>query len=337
MKRKQQFIFVCGDGVNNFQMLDDLKNEKDVDVFVEKKEKPGILNLLSKIHYSRKINRLVHLPFHFSCSKFWRYFKKKYNKKDTDYFIVIFNGAYRDFEECVWNGMNKRKNVHLFLVLIDSLGVKTKTAGIIKRMMEKVKWEKIFSYDKSDAIKYGLDYLDEMYYSDKRKDQDEDVKYDTYFIGRLKPGRQKQINVLFEFLKGKGLKNDFEIWLPSEDSKHYDKNALIQGVNYFKKSKTYDEVLREVQRANCIIELMQVGQQAPSLRYFEAVVFNKKLLTNNKNVINLNYYDPKYIKIFEKPEDIDVEWLKKRDKVDYDYRGEFSPRYLVDKIRKMYE
>ncbi len=43
------------------------------------------------------------------------------------------------------------------------------------------------------------------------------------------------------------------------------------------------------------------------------------------------------MKVFEKPEDIDWEWVKERITVDYHYDGRFSPRHLIDKIIELEE
>ena len=71
------------------------------------------------------------------------------------------------------------------------------------------------------------------------------------------------------------------------------------------------------------------------MRYKEAVMYNKKLLTNNSNVNLLPCYNPKYIKYFEKPEDIDIDWLLRREPVIYDYQMEFSTDCFCEKIKNL--
>ena len=70
-----------------------------------------------------------------------------------------------------------------------------------------------------------------------------------------------------------------------------------------------------------------------SLRYFEAIVYNKKLLTNNPEVVELPYYDERYMRVFESIEDIDVDWVKAIEKIDYKYKGEFSPLGIIEYIK----
>ena len=92
--------------------------------------------------------------------------------------------------------------------------------------------------------------------------------------------------------------------------------------------------MRRELSAKCILEIVQKGQVALTLRPYEAVAYNKKLLTNNKTILNFKYYNPKYMRYFEKVEDIDWNWVKCDDGVDYNYQGDFSPRYLLADIEK---
>ena len=105
-------------------------------------------------------------------------------------------------------------------------------------------------------------------------------------------------------------------------------------IKYRNRKISYWQVLECVQGANCILEVLQEGQEAQSIRYFEAVVYNKKLLTTNRHLSELPFYDGRYMKYFEKPEDIDPAWVKEEEKIDYGYRNEFSPLHLIDYIKE---
>lgn len=63
----------------------------------------------------------------------------------------------------------------------------------------------------------------------------------------------------------------------------------------------------------------------------------QELLTTNKNIVDMLFYDLRYMKVFEKPEDIDWAWVKERIPVDYHYDGRFSPKHLIDKIIELEE
>ena len=43
------------------------------------------------------------------------------------------------------------------------------------------------------------------------------------------------------------------------------------------------------------------------------------------------------MKYFDKVEDIDPNWVKEKINIDYGYKGEFSPIYLIDFIQSLIE
>lgn len=86
---------------------------------------------------------------------------------------------------------------------------------------------------------------------------------------------------------------------------------------------------------NCILEVLQQDQAGSSLRYFEAVCYNKKLLTTNKDIVNYPFYDSRYMKVFTDLSDIDMQWVKKTENINYGYIDEFSPQHLLEEVKKM--
>lgn len=92
-----------------------------------------------------------------------------------------------------------------------------------------------------------------------------------------------------------------------------------------------------MKHSNCILEVLIEGMTGATLRYNEAVCYNKKLLTNNKNIVNLPFYDPRYMRVFDSPDDIDVEWVRKQVPIDYHYDGRFSPTHIIDEILELEE
>lgn len=51
----------------------------------------------------------------------------------------------------------------------------------------------------------------------------------------------------------------------------------------------YEKLLMLTQLSNCIFDMTQVGQTGVTFRYYEAVVYNKKLLTNNREIFNMPF------------------------------------------------
>ena len=85
-------------------------------------------------------------------------------------------------------------------------------------------------------------------------------------------------------------------------------------------------------KSNCILDIVQNGQKGNTIRYYEAICNNKKLLTNNRTVLSDKYYDKRYIQYFSDAKQIDVNWIKEPCEVDFGYQGEFSPEVLIRKF-----
>ena len=100
---------------------------------------------------------------------------------------------------------------------------------------------------------------------------------------------------------------------------------------------SYLETISQAKATDCLLEILQKGQSGVTFRYYEAVCYNKKLLTNNVGVYNLPYYDSQYIQVFEDINDIDFEWIKKDIKIDYKYKGDFSPVNFIEQIKQLIE
>ena len=100
------------------------------------------------------------------------------------------------------------------------------------------------------------------------------------------------------------------------------------------KFKDYKDIIKEIKKSNCIVEILQKNQTGSTLRYYEAICYNKKLLTNNINVMNLPFYNEKYIRIFDDSFKIDYDWIKEEEIIDYQYNNLYSPIKILDLIEK---
>ena len=105
----------------------------------------------------------------------------------------------------------------------------------------------------------------------------------------------------------------------------------VKGIHY-NQWLEYDQVLDYIKRSNCIVEIMDGAQDGVTLRTMEAICYNKKLLTNNKSMRESDYYKSGHIQVFESPDEIDTEFVRKRESVNYNYNGEFSPVRLIEHI-----
>lgn len=146
---------------------------------------------------------------------------------------------------------------------------------------------KLYTIDNGDAERYKFVYT-KQFYRDYNNEftalKNPDLQTDLFFVGQDK-NRAEKLLELINNIKKYGLKYNFFI-LKDKHSKH------LQGLKecYIQNEISYDEVLKYIANCKCLVEIVQKGQSGLTLRALEALFFRKKLITNNKNIINEEFY-----------------------------------------------
>lgn len=285
-----------------------------------------ILNFLRRIHHSYKLNQFIELPF----KEIWDY--ELFNRIDDDTCVMFDTGALSMLPIDFFTKIRNTNN-HVKMVVIAMDSVHGSSEHIRKALSNLLgfHWDAVLSYDKNDCQEYGFQFLGQGVYSKLKNISPDKQKSDIYYVGRDKAGRNQQIIGLYKKFKDAGIITNFHLVSPKG------KNHTISndGIIFSRNDVPYEDVIGEVLSTNCILEFVSKGQFAQTARYYEAICYNKKLLTNNFSVKELPFYDDRYIKCFETVDDIDMEWIKKEELVDYHYNGEFSPVHILEKLNKI--
>lgn len=281
------------------------------------------LNLLKRIHHSYKLNHIIELPF----KEIWD--RDLFSRIDSDTCVIFDTGALSMVSTKFLTHIRKiNKHVKMVVVAMDSVhGASKHIRKAIPNLLG-FQWDAILSYNKNDCHEYGFQFLGQGVYSKLDDVSPNKQKSDVYYVGRDKAGRNQEVFGLYKKFKESGVVTDFHLVSPQKK-----KNLLEQeGIKFSREDIPYENVISKVLSTNCILEVVAKGQFAQTARYYEAVCYNKKLLTNNFAVKELPFYDPHYIKCFKTVDDIDLEWLKKRETINYHYNGEFSPVHVLEKL-----
>jgi hypothetical protein len=189
-------------------------------------------------------------------------------------------------------------------------------------------FDQVLTFDKNDAEKFGWLYC--LCYYSKMDIAPQKITSELYFVGKISIGREYRFPIVkecYRLLSEKGLCATFKLLGDGQFSG--------PGIQFIDQPIEYMQTLHDIQSCNCILEIVKEGQGGPTLRYFEAICYNKKLLTNNPAVVDLPFYDERYIRVFNTASDIDIDWVARREPVDYHYDGRFSPIYMVEMMRKL--
>lgn len=197
--------------------------------------------------------------------------------------------------------------------------------------LEKAKknlFDLVYTFDKKDSLNYGFHHMYSTY--SKIGEENESIKYDLCFVGSDK-GRFPIIKSIYEKALSYTNPNHlfFSIFQTSiENEKMFPYMIFNESIDYF-------ELIKIVQLSNCILDIVIGEQNGLSLRAYEAVVYNKKLLTNNRSIFEFEFYDSRYMKYFDNINEIDWNFIYSQEYVDYGYNGEFSPIEFLKRICKM--
>lgn len=217
----------------------------------------------------------------------------------------------------------------LIFYLIDGLERVAQVSGVTMDELRSflAKFDAVYTYDRVDAEKYNLPFVEIPIWI-SHSTPSAAVNKELYFCGRDKK-RSDLILQVYDRLEAAGLRCDFRI--DATNAPSYSREGIR-----FAEWATYDKVVEEILDTNCILEILAANNHGATLRYKEAVIYNKKLLTTNPEITHLPYYDSRWMRYFEKAEDIDLEWLRTVEPVDYGYKGDFSARHFLDTVEKMF-
>lgn len=196
-------------------------------------------------------------------------------------------------------------------------------------------FDRIYSFDPDQCRLFGIDYLEQFFPFNAESARKLNTRrleptrrITCFFLGRDK-GRAHLIENIANDLENLGCSIKFQIVKDESSislSKYHTDSVL-----------PYEENLQKVIDADVLIEINQPGQSGLTLRALEAAFFDKKLITTNKAVKDLHFYDPSRFYIFEEfdreaisrflaspSKPIDVEALKKH-----------CPETMLERIREL--
>ncbi|MBQ8246570.1 MAG: hypothetical protein IJZ42_05515 [Lachnospiraceae bacterium] len=287
----------------------------------------GILKFLYKVHHSRKLNKIFKLPLKKIWDRFCPLLRMQFDEND-EYYVVFIEWAALQYTHEELRRLSTHKNVHLCLLLFNPMEGMLIGDSPFKKMFYDVKFEKYFAiFDERDIKKENFQRISAIYSKlDEAKLQTDMEESDFFYIGMAKD-RQSKIQDMYRKIVESGKTADFTIVSPDPSIER------VEGIQYLDDFLDYEVYLQHVYKTKCIVELLQGMQHGMTLRTFEAIVYGKHLLSNNDVIENVPYYSPEYMHYITEIEDIDINNIELTE-VDYGYKGEFSPKNLLDQILK---
>lgn len=334
MKYMLNNYIVLGNGEKWCEKSLYLLEKKDRVLFINKRIpiEGKVKNKIGKYYLSYTLNKYLRMPL----KEVWYkdvYCVVKSFYHEGNLIIIIFDhnvfGAEPSFIQYM-----KRKFAYtnIKFVYIFTNIVKYTSAMERDYVYKLTSWyDVVFAFDPIDAKKYNFAYSPLIYDADPnyKKEVMQSEENRVFYVGQAKD-RLDTLVACFEKLKQLGIKTDFHIAnVSSEDFRYADE--II-----YNKFMTYDEAVKAIQRATCLIDVIQGESTGLTIKTCEAVCYDKKLLTTNKHVVEYPFYDPRYIRVIESPEDIDEAFFTENTEVHYSEEGKsyFSANTFLKRLEK---
>lgn len=282
---------------------------------------PKFVKVLFNLHNSKIVNSRIHLPFKNLWYPF--YFKNKFKNNKPFCFVLIDRNYTVDYLHYLKNKFNNCKIVLLHRDLrfvCESMNPELLTCKDIDLQM---------TFDKGESIKYNMPHFDEFESQITVPISKEYPESDVFFAGKAKNRLEKLLKI-YKILTNAGLKCKF--YLTGVDK---NKRTQLQGIEYADKFMSYKDMLYHSVNSRCILDINQENADGYTSRFLEAVMFNKRLLTDNKSIASSEFYSEDNIQIIDNYQHINTSFVRNNKAVDYHYTGQFSPVKLLFKIEKI--
>lgn len=137
-----------------------------------------------------------------------------------------------------------------------------------------------YTFDFGDAKKYSLktntQFLGRVDIEEKKNE------YDLYFIGNDK-GRYEYIDRMYSFCSNNMIRCLIQI--VADNSKQYNNMDII-----IHNAIEYSEILKNISTSKAVLDICKEGQTGPTIRAMEAILYGKKIVTNNEEYRRLPFY-----------------------------------------------
>jgi hypothetical protein len=115
-----------------------------------------------------------------------------------------------------------------------------------------------------------------------------------YFVGLFWERREEKINEIVKILKKYNLKLNITLQVYLDKPK-----LLIPEIKYISKRISFEENIEEVIKSDILLDVIDPVHKGLSIRFFEAMYYKKKVITDNIEVKNYEFYDSNNIFVIE--------------------------------------
>lgn len=194
-------------------------------------------------------------------------------------------------------------------------------------------FDKVYIYDFNESARFNIDYIMPVYSKNFKTPTLDEEYFDVSFVGAAR-NRLSNIIELYDKLTEIGLSCRFYI-VCNEKKEKVRRDGILYSKQYLKEKEYFYSY---VAPARCMLEIANPESTALTARVREAIMYDKKIITNNPYLKYNKYYDKNMMYIYDRDLDFGINKsfvMEKRHS--YCYDGEFEPINMINKINSDYE
>ena len=250
--------------------------------------------------YTKAAIRLKKSLIQYSITQYFMGLIEKLGKKKYDYFFLIKGETTPKF----FIEFLKKNNPNIQLIFYTWDSFDNNSAGLDILPL----FDKKYSFDREDAKKYNISFRPLFFASDyeevSKKNRNE-FEYDLCFIGTAHSDRYNVAEKVNMECSKSGLKMFTFYYSPSralfELKKHFNNDFKIFDRDKISfKSLSHDEIIRLFEKSKAILDINHPNQKGLTMRTFEALGANCKLVTTNVDIKKYPFYKPENILVIDR-------------------------------------
>lgn len=154
-------------------------------------------------------------------------------------------------------------------------------------------FDKIFSFDGNDVKKYGFEHISNYIYLPKQEIKPQQSFKHKVFIVIAADERLAVLNKVAGELDNLKISYKFIVVNSRQPQ------GLNPKIEYRKKAIWHDELMTYLNDSEIFLDLVRDGHNGLSFRVFEAMAYQKKLITTNASIKNYDFYNPNNIMVID--------------------------------------
>lgn len=161
-------------------------------------------------------------------------------------------------------------------------------------------FDRQFVFDRADIAKYpSYNFcLETNFYFDYVQNKTKKNNGKFYFLGGYQKARVNDIAYFLDKIKELGKQSDFYLVARDDRAKNAFNNR--SDIHYLHSSQalSFEENLTKVSECDVVVDFLNDVHQGLSFRTFDAICFDKKLITNNQTIKEYDFYHPNNIYVW---------------------------------------